>query len=282
MPSLPTTWPQGLKTATLAVFGGLALGQTARAQNTRIADYNRIGWITNTTTLRLAEKWSGHLEYQFRRDNWLSDWQQSLLRTGINYKVSDALTVRLGYAWVETFPYGDAPIQGAGVRFPEHRLYQAATLSSPPQGRVEISHRFMLEQRYFGRFLAPAAGKAVSDSPDEWVYVNRVRYMLRLQMPLGKPRMEDKTPYLAAYNEILIGFGRNVNENIFDQNRLGLLLGYRFTPQFRLEGGYFQQVLQLPREIGGRNVLQNNQGFIVNTVVNLDLRKKTDAVPAVK
>ncbi len=271
------SWFWGVRATALLAAAGLGLScAPAQAQNTRLADYNRIGWLTNTTTLRFAEKWSGHFEYQFRRDNWLADWQQSLLRTGLNYKVSDALTVRLGYVWVETFPYGDIPIQGAGVRFPEHRLYQMATLSSPAQGRVEISHRFVLEQRYFGRFLAPAAGAAVSSSPDEWVYVNRARYLLRLQMPLGKPKMEDKTPYLAAYDEIFIGFGPNVNENIFDQNRLGLLLGYRFTPQFRLEGGYFQQVLQLPREIVGRNVLQNNQGFIVNTVLNLDLRKKTE------
>lgn len=265
---------RGLGAALLAsLLGAGSLTQPALAQNTRLADYNRIGWYTNTTTLRFAERWSGHFEYQFRRDNWITAWQQSLLRTGLNYKVSDALTVRLGYAWVETFPYGDVPIQGAGVRFPEHRLYEAATLGSPPQGRVEISHRFMLEQRYFGRFLTPPPGTAVSSRPDEWVYVNRARYLLRLQMPLGKSKMEDKTPYLAAYDEIMIGFGKNVNENIFDQNRLGLLLGYRFTPQFRVEGGYFQQVLQLPREIGGRNLLQDNQGIILNTVVNLDLRR---------
>jgi len=256
-----------------ALFAGLllallGLSRPALAQNTRLEDPNSILWVTNTSTLRFAEKWSGHLEYQWRRDRWGQTWQQSLLRTGINYKVSDALTVRLGYAWVETFPYGDYPIQGAGRQFTEHRGYQLAQLSSPTQGRVEISHRFMLEQRLFGRYLSPA-----SERPDEWVYVNRLRYMLRLQMPLGKPKMENKTPYLAAYDEILIGFGNNVNANVFDQNRLGLLVGYRFTPQFRVEGGYFQQILQLPRLIGGRNVFQNNQGIILNTVVNLDLRK---------
>lgn len=242
--------------------------QLATAQNMRLSDNNTIGWFTNTTTLRFADRWSGHLEYQFRRDELVQRWQQSLLRTGINYQVSDKLTVRLGYAWIETFPYGDFPIQATGRQFPEHRLYQAALLSNP-LGRAEISHRFMLEQRWVGRYL-----NADSPRPDETVYSNRVRYMARLQFPIGKPTLTDRTPYVAAYDELLIGFGRNVNENVFDQNRLGLLAGYRFSPAFRIEGGFFQQIVQLPREIQGRNVFQYNNGLIVNTIVNLDLRRK--------
>ncbi|UYZ62340.1 DUF2490 domain-containing protein [Hymenobacter weizhouensis] len=260
--------------AGLLAAGLLLAARPAAAQNTRLNDRNTIGWLTNTTTLRFAERWSGHLEYQFRRENGLADWQQSLLRTGVNYQVNDRLTVRLGYAWIETFPYGDYPIQAAGRQFPEHRIYQMATLSNPI-GRVEVSHRFMLEQRWFGRFLSPT-----SPDPDEWVYVNRLRYMARVQVPLSQPGPGGRGPYAAAYDEIFLGFGRNVNENVFDQNRLALLLGYRFGPAFRIEGGFFQQRLQLPREIEGRNVFQRNNGFIVNTVVNLDLRRSTPATPA--
>lgn len=246
----------------------LGLSNLGWAQNTRITDHNTIGWFTNTTTLQLTSRWSGHLEYQFRRDDFVKTWQQSLLRTGVNYRANDRLTLRVGYAWAETFPYGDYPIQAAGRQFPEHRAYQMALLTNPV-GRVDISHRFMLEQRWIGRFLS-----ADSSGPDEWFYVNRVRYMFRAQVPLGKPKLEDKTAYLAAYDEVFLGFGRNVNENVFDQNRLGLLVGYRFNAKFRLEGGFLQQVVQLPREINGRNVFQYNNGLIVNTVVNLDLRKK--------
>jgi hypothetical protein len=241
---------------------------SAKAQNTRTVDDNAIGWFANFTTLRLADRWSGHLEYQFRRDDLVTHWQQSLFRTGINYHANDQLTLRAGYAWIETFPYGDFPIQAAGRQFPEHRLYQMATLQNPV-GRFGISHRFMLEQRWVGQYLEPA-----SPRPDRTVYTNRARYMLRVQVPLFKPKLEDRTAYLAAYDEIFIGFGRNVGENIFDQNRIGLLLGYRFSPAFRLEGGYFQQLVLFGREIQNRSVLQNNQGFIVNTYVDLDFRQK--------
>ncbi len=127
----------------------------------------------------------------------------------------------------------------------------------------------MLEQRWVGRYL-----NADSPRPDQTVFSNRIRYMFRAQMPLGKPTMGDRTVYAAAYDELFVGLGRNVAENVFDQNRLGLLMGYRFNKALRVEGGFFQQILQLPREIQNRNVFQINQGIIVNTVLNLDLRPK--------
>lgn len=275
MTLLSVLWRRLARGAGRCVAAGLLalLALPAAAQNTRLTDRNPIGWYANFTTLRFAERWSAHLEYQFRRENFITDWQQSLARTGVNYTVNDKLTLRFGYAWIETFPYGDYPIQAAGFRFPEHRLYQMATLNNPI-GRVEVSHRFMLEQRWVGRVLRTPEN---TRDLDEWVYSNRLRYMGRVQVPLRQPGPGGRAPYAAAYDEIFIGFGENVGENVFDQNRVGLLLGYRFGPKFRIEGGFFQQIVQLGREIENRNVFQYNNGFIINTYLNLDLRKPAAA-----
>ena len=72
----------------------------------------------------------------------------------------------------------------------------------------------------------------------------------------------------------MIGFGKNVNDNIFDQNRIGLLVGYRFSTLFRLEGGYFNHILQLAREVDNKNVFQYNQGIIMNAWFNIDWSTK--------
>ena len=237
-------------------------------QNTRLNDPNTIGWFNNFTTIKIAPKWSAHLEYQWRRDNLVTDWQQSLLRTGINYQAAPNLVLRAGYAWIETFPYGDFPLQAAGKRFPEHRIYQMATLTNPV-GRLDVSHRFMLEQRWIGRYTAPTLPR-----PDDFVFLNRLRYMVRLQYPLNNKTLTDQTWYAAAYNEVFVGFGKNVNANVFDQNRLGLLLGYRFNKTWRVEGGFLQQIVQLGRLIDNRNVFQYNNGLIINTYLNLDWSKK--------
>ena len=72
---------------------------------------------------------------------------------------------------------------------------------------------------------------------------------------------------------LFIGFGKNVNVNVFDQNRVAVLLGYKFSPSLRIEGGYLNQTVQLGREVNGRNVFQYNNGIILNTYLNLNLKK---------
>ena len=244
----------------------------ASAQNTRINDPNRVGWWAGFATFKLGNKWSLHSEYQWRRENFVTDWQQGLLRIGANFQVNPKLQLRAGYAWAETFAYGDYPINGLGRDFTEHRAFQMATLTDKPGGRLDVSHRFLLEQRWIGRYTRPEAARE-----DEYFFVNRLRYMFRVQCPLQGKTLEDKEFYAAAYDEVFIGFGKNVNENVFDQNRFGLLLGHRFSKRLRIEGGFFNQILQLPREVvlpgsaNGRNVFQYNTGFIVNAYFNIDL-----------
>ncbi len=232
------------------------------AQNTRISDRNKIGWYGYNGTFNLHKKWSIHTEYQSRRDNVIKDWQQSLLRTGINYQANKKLSLRAGYAWIETHNYGDIPINGFGKQFTEHRAYQMATVTDK-MGIAEFSHRFMLEQRWIGRYSNAALTKE-----DDYFFVNRLRYMYRIQVPLKGKTIGDRAPYAAIYDEVFLGFGKNVNENVFDQNRFGVLLGYRFSSKVRVEGGFLSQIVQLPREINSRNVFQYNNGLIVNTAFN--------------
>lgn len=246
-----------LLTGLLSLFTVLSF-----AQNTRITDRNTIGWLAYTGTIRLDQKWSLHTELQFRRDRLISDPQQNLIRTGINYSLNNKLSLRAGYALAETYNYGDIPLNAFGKRFTEHRIYQMAVLNDK-SGIVEFSHRFMLEQRWIGRYT-----NATLTKEDEFVYWNRIRYMFRTNIPLKGRSIADKTPYLSVYDEILIGFGKNVNENIFDQNRLAILLGYRISAKARIEGGYLNQIAQLSREVNGRNVFQDNKGVLLSTILN--------------
>jgi len=238
------------------------------AQNNRLNNYNSIGWYNYFGTFKLAEKFSIHTEYQFRRDDFISKWQQSLLRVGVNYQLNPKIQFRFGYAWIETFSYGEIPINGMGKDFTEHRLYQMATISDKIS-IVDFSHRFMLEQRWVGRY-----SNADLSKEDEFPFLNRFRYMIRFQIPLKGIEVKDKTPYVVIYDEIFIGFGKNVNENIFDQNRIGILFGYRFNSVVRIEAGYLNQILHLGREVNNRNVFQQNNGIILNANFNIDLTKK--------
>ena len=242
------------------------------AQNSRINEQNSIGWYNYFGVFKLDDKFSLHTEYQLRRDNLITDKQQGLLRLGVNYQLNQKVQFRVGYAWIETYPYGETPINGFGKDFTEHRIFEAVTLTDKIS-IVDVSHRFMLEQRWVGRYT-----NAVLSNEDQFPLLNRFRYMLRIQIPLKGEAIVSNTPYLALYDELFIGFGENVNENVFDQNRLGVLLGYKFNNSVRIEAGYLNQILQLGREVNNRNVFQNNSGLIVNTNLNFDLSKKNRTI----
>ncbi|MEO0065526.1 MAG: hypothetical protein RI983_852 [Bacteroidota bacterium] len=230
------------------------------AQNGRITDRNSIGWFNYFGTIKFKKKWSLHTEYQWRRDQIIKDWQQSLLRLGVNYQLNNDVQFRLGYAWAETYAYGDIPLNPFGKQFTEHRTYQMLTINDKI-GKVSLSHRFMLEQRWLGRYLSAADTK-----DDDFLFMNRMRYMIRGQIPVTNNATNPI--YAAAYNEILIGFGKNVGENIFDQNRIGVLVGKAINNSFRIEAGYLNQIVQLGREVNNRNIFQYNNGIILNTYFN--------------
>lgn len=254
----------------LQFLAAIFISVFAAAQNNRINTSENIGWYNFFGTIKLNDQWGIHTEYQWRRDNFITDWQQSLLRIGVNYQLNPRVLLRAGYAWIETFPYGEIPINGMGRDFTEHRIFEMVQLSHK-EGLVDFSHRFMLEQRFVGRYTS-----ANVNSEDDFPLLHRMRYMIRLQVPLKGREIKDKTPYAAVYDEVFIGFGKNVNANVFDQNRIGALLGYRFNKNFRLEAGYLNQTVQFGRQINGQNVFQNNHGFIVNANVMIDAGKKKE------
>ncbi|NNV56459.1 DUF2490 domain-containing protein [Limnovirga soli] len=240
----------------LALILLLLVSTNLWAQN-RLSEYNQIGWYALFITPKISNKVSAHIEYQWRREAWIKNWQQSLPRVGINYKVNNNITLQAGYAWIFTYPYGNTTLAAIPKTFPEHRLYQQITVSRPV-GKTNLSHRLRLEERWLGKYT-----NINSTKPDEWVYVNRIRYMPRLDIPFNKKL------YAAAYDEILIGFGKKVGENIFDQNRMAFMLGYKWDKHIRTEAGYLNQTLQLGREINNKNLFQHNNGLVINTYLTL-------------
>lgn len=242
----------------------LACAFFSNAQN-RITDKNNIGWLNANVILNFSDRWGLQTEYHWRRDDYGENWQQGLLRVGVNYKLTPETLLRVGYGWAETYPYGSIPINGFGKDFTEHRIYEMVQFSNKISS-LSISHRFMLEQRWVGRYTS-----ANLESEDDYVYTNRLRYMARFQLPIYKKL------YAAVYDELFIGFGQDVGENVFDQNRFGALVGYAITKNLRLEGGYLNQIVQLGREVNNKNVFQRNNGFILSALVNFDLYKTESA-----
>ncbi|MFV7236057.1 DUF2490 domain-containing protein [Flavobacterium sp. ZB4R12] len=229
------------------------------SQEQRITDNNSIGWLAYTGTFKISPKIALHTEYQWRRVEGLKNPQQSLMRTGVNYALRKNVSLNAGYAFAETDPYGDYPNANA---FSEHRIYEQIILKNPI-GKVDVSHRFTLEQRFIEKFLIQN-GKTNTD----WVFLNRLRYRLRTEIPVYKNSWS-----IILLDEVFIGFGKNVGANVFDQNRLAALVGYKVNKNVKIEAGYLSQILQQGKRVNDKSVFQYNSGFMLTTHLSFDAVK---------
>jgi hypothetical protein len=242
-----------MKYTSLIVF--FFLHQLTFAQNNRQSDYNNINWIQVFITKKINIKTDWLVEYQLRRVSGFKHGQQGLLRSMLQYKPNEQLALGFGYAEVETFPYGDFPIASAG-RFPEHRIFEQVIVKQKIN-KVFITNRFRIEQRWVGKIKLNTSREI-----EEWVYFNRFRYLLKIQMPLHK------NIYGWVGDELFIGAGKNVGINIFDQNRLHLNIGYKFNNKISMEIGYLNQILQQGRLINAKAIMQRNNGLVLSTSIN--------------
>ena len=180
-------------------------------------------YFFNTTFKESSWGIQGDLQYR----NWdtAGDLEQLLLRGGITYKPKkEDIKLTLGYGNVTTGSYGSENSTTS-----EHRLYQEALFPAEFGNRFYTNHRFRYEQRFV-------------ENQD---FRTRYRYNLFLNIPLNKAAMDDKTLYLALYNEIFINGQRNIGNGnsveIFDRNRLYLALGYIIKKGLKIQMGYMKQ-----------------------------------------
>ena len=259
------------KSILLILITAIAFLHSEAQQNiTRIQDKNSIAWLGNFFTFKLKGKWGVHAEYQVRRANFISGGQQNLFRTGINYQANNRILLRLGYANAFSFPYGQYPINSMGKSFSEQRIFEMISLEDR-LGSFDLTHRLVLEQRWIGRYSSPQLTKQ-----DEYNYVNRARYLFRIQKALRKNNTEKNLPYLAMYDEIFIGFGKNLGENIFDQNRFSVLAGIKINNKIKIEAGYLSQIVQLGRRVDSKTIFQYNNGVFLNVLYNINCFSKSN------
>ena len=173
-----------------------------------------------------------HFDGQLRGEDLGGTPQQLLLRPGLNFDVTGKLQLSGGYAFVRDEPGGEARAR------PEHRLWQQVIVRQA-LGSTRWTHRYRLEQRFLGF--------PVGDDARDYRYQNRFRYFLKGTVPFAPG---EGGPYLAVYNELMIGFGSNVTTP-FDQNRSYAALGFSLGERWSLEAGYLLQIVQRP---GGRIV----------------------------
>jgi long-subunit fatty acid transport protein len=171
-------------------------------------------WHMYFGTNRISNNLSIHTEAQLRYYEQAENFNQLLLRTGINYHFDPN-------AWA-TFGYGYMVTDGSFEEFPdetnsiEHRIFERFFLKNRVW-EFNFEHRYTLEQRFLD----------FGDSND---VQHRMRYRLQMTLPLTN------TFFLNFYDEIFI----NLQDDIFDQNRLYAALGVNVTENLSVQAGYLK------------------------------------------
>jgi hypothetical protein len=239
----------------LTVFGKLSAQKDISSQTH--------AWVMYFGNHRLSDRWGLHTEYQWRRADLFNDWQQSLLRLGVDYYVKSGSQFTAGYGWIRTYQYGEQPIAHC---FNEHRIWEQLILKSKA-GRFDFQHRYRLEQRFLENWVKDASGNYALDG---FLFRQRVRYRFLLTIPITRKEMQDNTLFLAIYDEPFLGFGKGIAKNILDQNRLYLALGWRFNPNCNIQLGYMNQFVIKKDGIQA----ERNHTLQIGFTYNLDLRKQ--------
>jgi len=169
--------------------------------------------------------WGVQGDVQYRNWNAGGDLEQLLLRGGITYKPNNTnIKFTLGYGNITTGRYGSDNSTSS-----ESRVYQEALFPVQFGNRFYTNHRFRYEQRFV-------------ENQD---FRTRYRYNLFINIALNKAAMEEKTLYLALYNELFINGQREIGNGgtveIFDRNRLYGALGYIIKKGMKVQLGIMNQ-----------------------------------------
>ena len=214
----------------------LFAGKALQAQSQQLVDQHNL-WLNYVGNHRLSKQFSLHTFYSLRRNDFIAQPQQSLLRLGLNYHLPNShLIFATGYDWLLTYPYGKQPIARSSH---EHRIYQRLMLKSQ-YNRFVFKHRFLFEQR----FLTTAS-----------IFRLRTRYRFDIICPITDSTLSDKTWFVAFFNELFINHGRHTNNHIFNQNWAYLGIGYKYNKYFNVGLGYMNQYLS---KSNGYQIEQNH------------------------
>ncbi len=190
-------------------------------------------WVMLYGTNKISNSFNVITEFRLHHYEVFKDLDNQFIRTGLNYQIASGVSVTAGYI----HQYSET-IDNASVS--ENRPYEEIALKNKFK-KLSISHRYRIEHRWINR----------NGSTD---FSNRMRYRLMLSHPLSEKF------YAKFFEEVFI----NLQEPIFNHNRLHIGLGYTFQSNLKLELGY------LKNHFSSINYDILRIGILFNT----DLRKK--------
>ena len=189
-------------------------------------------WSIVNVKMDLNEKWNLFGEAQIRSLKFYDDFHYYELKGGATYKFSKTFSASAGAGMFDTYsPGGNFKSPMAND---ETRTWVQLSMMQYEK-RLKFEHRYRAEQRWTSNGFR-----------------NRFRYRLNTILPLKKKKVEPKTFYLNASNEIFY----TDRAPYFERNRLFLGGGYEFSEGFSMQGGWMKQFDYRINDETGRSFFQ--------------------------
>tara|TARA_R110002167_G_scaffold167170_5_gene364323 strand:- start:502 stop:1200 length:699 start_codon:yes stop_codon:yes gene_type:complete len=188
------------------------VASTIQAQET--AEGNLGAWHLLSITARVSDHYGFLAAAQVKYYEPYGNFNQTVLRTGINYYVSPHIITSLSYGYQltdPTFAVDD------GAEFKKEHQIGAQITYRHDVGKCVLDYRFWLEQRF-----------VEFDGTTEML--QRTRYRLQINLPLTKRY------FMNMHSELFL----NLQDDIFGQIRFYGALGLRFSNHLNLHAGYFR------------------------------------------
>jgi hypothetical protein len=233
----------------------------AIAQTKTTTDVQQV-WFGYFNQTRFSNRWGSWLDLHLRtKEDFFTNFSQSIFRGGITYYLNDACKLTVGYAYINHFPADNH----SGVSQPEHRPWQQIQWHNK-YSKMRTMQWIRLEERFRHKILD------ADELADGYSFNYRIRHNFLLQVPIGAGAsgFRPKTFAFVANNELHINFGKQIVNNYFDQNRFFIGLSYFTNSHDNVQFGYMNVFQQLP----AGNQYKSIHAARLFYFHNLDLRKK--------
>ena len=174
-------------------------------------------WNVLNAEFSFTDKWKLFSELQVRSQKFYNHFSYHEIKGGVSYDINDKASALVGMGQYVTYdPTGNfkSPVSNS-----EFRIWEQFTLTNNLD-RLKLEHRYRAEQRF------TSSG-----------FRNRFRYRLNSIIPLNKKKVEAKTFYLTASDEVFL----TDKQPYFERNRFFAGSGYAFNDLFTIQGGWLRQ-----------------------------------------
>ena len=203
-----------LLTIPLFLFFFIAAPMLLFGQQKDIVNNNQ-QWLQYYNQTKLSEKWTLLFDGGYRWKNEFQESSQYIVRAAIGYNINSDIRISSGLAHLGFY-------SSDKINRVEFRPYQEMVVKNN-FNKINLVHRYRMEERFFNPVI-----NGETQTPNTFNF--RFRYSLMLSIPLFKLSKvkTDKVFLLNIGDEIFINAGKNVVNNIFDQNR------FIISPSFKL------------------------------------------------